>query len=99
MVADATYRTFRKVANGNLLTARVRLAALPFHAAARRTLLDRAAPRWEESLGGTWLLERRSFAAFSFLPQLWYFFWWCAWCLGGSQTTVYGCRDSTREQT
>jgi len=59
-------------------TAHVRLAALPFRVGGLRTLLDRVAPQWEESLDGTLLLERRSFAAFFFSVQLWYFFWLCA---------------------
>ena len=78
-------------------TALVRLAALPFRAGGLRTLLDHVAPRWEESLDWTLLPERRSFAAFSFRSQLWYFFWLCAWCWGGSPTTVCGYRDSTCE--
>jgi hypothetical protein len=47
-------------------TAHVRLAALPFHGTGLGPLLDHLAPRWEESLDWTLLLERRSFATFFF---------------------------------
>jgi hypothetical protein len=41
--------------------AHVRLAALPFYATGVRRLLDRFLPGWEEHLGWSLLLERRSF--------------------------------------
>jgi hypothetical protein len=41
--------------------AHVRLAALPFHGAGVRKLLDLFFPGWEEHLGWDLLLERRSF--------------------------------------
>lgn len=44
--------------------AHVRIAALPFHGAAVRSLLDRLAPGWEERVDWGLLLERRSFAWF-----------------------------------
>ena len=46
--------------------AHVRLTALPFLGPSMRALLDRAFPRWDESLDWSLLLERRSFAWFFF---------------------------------
>jgi Transglutaminase-like superfamily len=43
--------------------AHVRLAALPFHGAGLRPVLDRLFPHWDEYLDWTLLLERRSFFA------------------------------------
>jgi len=93
VIVDATYRTFLKDAQGNLLTrkdlqnpevlreatselphypadytyerfAHVRLAALPFHGAQIRMVLDRFFPVWDEYVDWSLLLERRSFLYF-----------------------------------
>lgn len=54
--------------------AHVRLAALPFHGAGLRPLLDRLFPKWDERLDWSLLLERKSFFVFFLSTSVLLFF-------------------------